>query len=150
MARIDFAFGAEDRLRTACEVVHKHYRQKRPLLVYCSQAERLNQFNQLLWSFEADAFIPHVHVTDPLASCTPVLLTEKPPEPSMHPGFNEQSVWLINLDVACPPAAHQFERILEIVSLQQEDIEPARQRWLQYKTEGHELHAHDLSTRKST
>ncbi|MBC7204781.1 MAG: DNA polymerase III subunit chi, partial [Pusillimonas sp.] len=74
MARIDFAFGAEDRLWTACEVVHKHYRQKRPLLVYCSQAERLNQFNQLLWSFEADAFIPHVDVTDPLASCTPVLL----------------------------------------------------------------------------
>ena len=150
MARIDFAFGAQDRLRTACEVVRKHHQQGRLLLIYCSQAEFLGQFDQLLWSFEPDAFIPHVDADDPLASCTPVLLTTRPPEPAMHTQADTQTVWLLNLDAACPPSAHQFERILEIVSLQQGDIEPARQRWLDYKNDGHELHAHDLSARKPT
>lgn len=150
MARVDFAFGASDRLRTTCDVVRKHYQQQRPLLIYCSQTELLAQFDQLLWSFEPDAFVPHVDADDPLASCTPVLLTTKPPEPAMHKQAETRPIWLINLDTACPPNANQFNRILEIVSLQQSDIEPARQRWLEYKNNGHELHAHDLSVRKST
>ncbi|HBT31979.1 MAG TPA: DNA polymerase III subunit chi [Pusillimonas sp.] len=150
MARVDFAFGAEDRLRTTCEVIRKHYQQQHPLLVYCSQTELLDRFDQFLWSFKPEAFIPHVDADDPLASSTPVLLTSRPPEPAMHAQSDTQPVWLLNLDTACPPNANQFNRILEIVSLQPEDIEPARQRWLHYKTDGHDLHAHDLSARKST
>ncbi|MAK55027.1 MAG: DNA polymerase III subunit chi [Pusillimonas sp.] len=150
MARIDFAFGASDRLRTTCEVVRKHYQQQHPVLVYCSQAELLTRFDQLLWAFDPTAFIPHVYVHDPLASCTPVLLTTEPPEPNMHSNVGNQPVWLVNLDPDCPTTTHQFDRVLEIVSLEPNDVEPARQRWMQYKNAGHELHAHDLSTRKPT
>src|SRR3546814_13713100 len=81
MSRIDFAFGAPDRLRMACEVVRKHYVSGRPLLVYTQDTQRLARFDRLLWGFDAQAFVPHVQADDPLAGQTPVLLTASPPSP---------------------------------------------------------------------
>src|SRR3546814_3195272 len=80
MSRIDFAFGAPDRLRMACEVVRKHYVSGRPLLVYTQDTQRLARFDRLLWGFDAQAFVPHVQADDPLAGQTPVLLTARSEE----------------------------------------------------------------------
>src|SRR3546814_16045720 len=113
MSRIDFAFGAPDRLRMACEVVRKHYVSGRPLLVYTQDTQRLARFDRLLWGFDAQAFVPHVQADDPLAGQTPVLLTASPPSPM--PAANGLQAWLINLDLPCPPGAETFERVLEIV-----------------------------------
>lgn len=145
MARVDFAFGAPDRLHTACEVVRKHYLAGRPLLVYAQNAKVLNRFDRLLWSFEPDAFIPHVDVDDALAATTPVLLTSKPPMPDMHAGHTQAPVWLINLDDAIASTSDHFQRVLEIVDAKPAEVENARERWRAYKQAGHELHAHDLS-----
>jgi hypothetical protein len=48
MTRIDFAFGAPDRLRTACNLVAKHYQAKQPIVVYCQDMALLEQLNGLL------------------------------------------------------------------------------------------------------
>jgi DNA polymerase-3 subunit chi len=162
MARIDFAFGAPDRLRMTCEVIRKHYLSGRRLVVYTQNAQLLARFDRLLWSFEATAFIPHVDVNDSLAPQSAVLLTTSaplPPAAAIQPGQTENPEppldapqpklpWLVNLDANCPPNAQQFERILEIVSSDADDIESARERWRQYKIAGHSLHAHDVSSRK--
>ena len=42
MSRVDFAFGAPDRLRMACEVVRKHYEAGRQVVVYLSDARQRN------------------------------------------------------------------------------------------------------------
>ena len=144
MARVDFAFGAADRLRMACEVVLKHYSKGRRLVVYCSDAVLLERFDLMLWGFEATAFVPHVDVGDPLAPQTPILLTGKAIDPPEGP---PPSPWLVNLDAQCPPGAEQYERILEIVSQDEESVLMARQRWRRYKSAGHDLHAHDVSNR---
>lgn len=140
MSRIDFAFGATHRLRTACEVVRKHYLSGRKLLVYTQDSETLARFDRLLWSFDPTAFIPHVMADDPMAAHTPVRLTASPPDAG-----SGEPPWLINLDQSCPPAIDRFERVLEIVSGREEDKLAARERWRQYKAAGHALHAHDLS-----
>lgn len=142
MARIDFAFGAPDRLRMACDVVFKHYGKGRRLVVYCADAALLERFDLMLWGFEATAFVPHVDAGDPLAAQTPVLLSGKPLPPPPGP---PPAPWLVNLDKHCPPGAEQYERILEIVSQDEESVAAARRRWRQYKSEGHDLHAHDVS-----
>ena len=154
MTRIDFAFGAPDRLRMACEVVRKHCAAGRRLIVYTRDADRLAKFDRLLWGFEATAFVPHVMADDPMAAATPVLLAE---DLAALPGdvapanadtaAQAASPWLVNLDLQCPPDAARFDRILEIVSNHEADKNAARERWRQYQTEGHTLHAHDVSGR---
>ncbi|RTZ42507.1 DNA polymerase III subunit chi [Candidimonas sp. SYP-B2681] len=144
MARIDFAFGATDRLRMACEVVRKHYLAGRPLVIYTKDTQRLVRFDRLLWGFEATSFVPHVLADDPLAGQTAVWLTSaEPTPPAVESG--QLQPWLLNLDLQCPPGAEKFERILEIVSNHDDDKQAARERWREYKEAGHALHAHDLS-----
>lgn len=142
MSRIDFAFGAPDRLRMACDVVRKHYLAGRRIIVYTHDKQRLSHFDRLLWDFDATAFIPHVMTDDPLASQTAVLFTSDTPTP---PDAVQAAAWLINLDLDCPPEAEKFARIIEIVSDHVDDKAAARKRWKQYKTAGHDLHAHDVS-----
>jgi len=146
MARVDFAFGAADRLRMACQVVHKHYLAGRPLVVYASDKQRLEKFDRLLWGFDATAFVPHVAADDPLADRTPVLLAAAAPLPMPLPGA-ALPAWLVNLDLDCPPDAERFERILEIVSDHEDEKQAARERWRRYQAAGHTLHAHDVSGR---
>lgn len=138
MTRVDFAFGAPDRLRMACEVVRKHYEAGRQVVVYLSDARQLARFDRLLWGFESTAFVPHVGVEDPLAASTPILLT------STAPVLAGEQSWLLNLDAQCPPGFEQFPRILEIVSEQEADRTQARERWRVYQTQGCQLHAHKL------
>ncbi|MYN13724.1 DNA polymerase III subunit chi [Pusillimonas sp. TS35] len=154
MTRVDFAFGAADRLRMACEVTRKQYLAGRRLLVYTQDASRLAKFDRLLWGFDATAFIPHVAVADPLAPTTPVLLVGNADElaqaaalfdKSATPAEGDASAWLLNLDLYCPPAPERFARILEIVSNHTEDKNAARERWRQYQASGLSLHAHDVS-----
>jgi DNA polymerase-3 subunit chi len=159
MSRVDFAFGAPNRLRMACEVVHKHFLAGRRLVVYTQDAQRLAHFDRLLWSFEPAAFIPHVMADDPLAPATPVILTASPPQAvpadnaDAAKGSNADTAaapWLLNLDLACPPGADAFERILEIVSDHEEDKAAARTRWREYQAAGHTVHAHDVSGRQQS
>ncbi len=140
--RVDFAFGAADRLLKACEVTQKQVTAGRRLVVYTRSTARLGKFDRLLWQFEATAFVPHVPVDDPLAERTPVLLAAKQPSPALA----GEGCWLLNLDTECPPGGEQFERILEIVSGHPDDKAAARQRWRTYQENGFDLRAFDIST----
>jgi DNA polymerase-3 subunit chi len=53
-------------------------------------------------------------------------------------------IWLLNLDLACPPQYQQFACVLEIVSEHEADKQYARQRWKQYRAEGVELISHQM------
>ncbi len=141
--RVDFAFGAADRLLKACEVTQKQVGAGRRLVVFTRNAVRLRKFDRLLWQFEATAFVPHVMSDDPLADRTPVLLEAQAPSSELA----REGVWLLNLDTECPPGADQFERILEIVSNHPDDKAAARQRWRTYQETGFEVRGHDISGR---
>ena len=139
--RVDFAFGAADRLLKACEVTRKQVMAGRRLVVYTRNAARLAKFDRLLWQFESTAFVPHVMAGDPLAGQTPVLLESRAPDPALAAA----GAWLLNLDTECPPDDEHWPRILEIVSGHPEDKAAARQRWRAYQESGHELRAFDIS-----
>lgn len=144
MSRIDFAFGVEHRLRTACDVVRKHYLAGRRVIVYTQDLPRLTYFDQLLWGFDNVAFVPHVGSDDPLAADTAVILTDGDPVQARDRA-GAADAWLLNLDLHCPPGADAFSRILEIVSDHEQDKAAARLRWRQYSDAGHDLHAHNVS-----
>lgn len=149
MTRVDFAFGAPNRLRMACDVVRKHYLAGRRLMVYCRDEGVLARFDRLLWGFEPTAFVPHVRAGDPDEAGTPVVLVSALPPPSA-PSAGSQAApddapWLLNLDPEAAPHPEQFGRILEIVSSRDADRQAARQRWRQYESGGHTLRAFDVS-----
>lgn len=132
MTRIDFAFGAPDRLRMACQVVRKRYLAGQRLVVYCKEGSRLAAFDRMLWAFDDTSFVPHVLANDPLAAETPVVLTAGDPWQAAQAAVadGQPQPWLLNLDDACPPGFDAFERLLEIVSDDPDDKQAARQRWL--------------------
>ncbi|MGE6914732.1 DNA polymerase III subunit chi [Achromobacter kerstersii] len=150
MTRIDFAFGAPDRLRTACQVVRKRFLAGQRLVVYCKDGSRLAAFDRMLWAFDDTAFVPHVLANDPLAAETPVVLTAGDPQQAALAARPADSgdtspLWLLNLDNDCPPGFDTFERLLEIVSDDPDDKQAARQRWRVYQNAGHTPQSHDLS-----
>ncbi|MFY1966372.1 DNA polymerase III subunit chi [Achromobacter xylosoxidans] len=151
MTRIDFAFGAPDRLRMACQVVRKRYLAGQRLVVYCKEGSRLAAFDRMLWAFDDTSFVPHVLANDPLAAETPVILTAGDPWQAAQAAVadGQPQPWLLNLDDACPPGFDAFERLLEIVSDDPDDKLAARQRWRAYQGAGHTPQSHDLSQRQS-
>lgn len=153
MTRIDFAFGAPDRLRTACVVTRKRYLAGERVIAYCPNPQRLAQFDRLLWSFDAVSFVPHVGAQDPLAMETPVLLSSDAPGAlldrlSASATEGQALPWLLNLDDDCAPDVERFERVMEIVSGDDADRQAARTRWRQYAAAGHDLRGHDLKQAK--
>ncbi len=145
MPRIDFAFGASDRLRTACQVARKQYLAGQRLVVYCTDASRLAAFDRLLWALDDISFVPHVLATDALASVTPVLLTAADPaRAAAAAGTEGTPPWLLNLDDGCPPGYDGYARVLEIVSQDDDDRQAARNRWREYVAAGHEPQSHAI------
>jgi len=145
--QVDFAFGARDRLRTACQIARKRYMEGSRLVVYCSDSARLTAFDRLLWSFDDTSFIPHVLADDPLVADTPVVLTAGSPQAAREAMGPQAEPWLLNLDDACPPDCEAFARIMEVVSDDPLERQLARQRWRAYQAQGRRLQAHDLSRR---
>jgi DNA polymerase-3 subunit chi len=143
MARIDFAFGATDKIVQACQTTLKQHLAGHKLVVYCSDASRLNAYDTKLWAVEPTAFVPHVMATDPLAEQTPIWLVSSDLEQALARA--PAGVWLLNLDEQCPPALGHTARVLEIVSEDDDDKTSARARWAQNKAAGQELKAHRLA-----
>jgi len=140
MSRVDFAYGAAHRLRAACRTTARHVRAGHRLLVYCTDARRLQRFDGLLWDVEPTSFIPHAYLDDPLAGQADVVLVSDAAALASAPATG----WLLNLDLACPPGAERFDRILEIVSRHEADLQAARSRWAHYKDAGHDVRGHQL------
>lgn len=143
MARIDFAFGATERLTQACQTTLRQYLAGQVLLVYCTDAARLKAFDQKLWSVDEAAFVPHVCADDPAASDTPIWLVASnlPQALARAPA----KAWLLNLDDQCPPSIENVVRVLEIVSDEDADKAAARERWRLYQAGGHEVKSFRLS-----
>lgn len=136
MTRIDFHFNVPDRLTRACRIVGKAWRARRAVLVWCDDEERLAAFDRLLWSEPRADFIPHVRVDDPLAAQTAILLsheTTDTPTPDV----------LVNLGARTPPQFARFERVIEIVGLDEHERAAARERWRLYRDRGYPMSRHD-------
>lgn len=146
MTRVDFAFGAVDRLRTACILTYKRYLAGTAVLVYSTDTQRLAAFDYMLWAFDPISFVPHTSVDDALAINTPVVLADRTPGAWLD-RLPEHAIcpWMLNLDDHCPPDVSRFQRIIEIVTNRIEDRQMARQRWHEYTNAGYNIHSHDLS-----
>ena len=130
MTRIDFHFGVSHRVHYSCRVIRKVRAAGKRAVVYTNQADRLAQFDAALWTFSALDFVPHAYADSPLAAATPVLLAhdaESAPDSDV----------LLTLDDEAPPHFEalfkRYERVIEVVSSDDDDRQRARVRFKNYR-----------------
>lgn len=134
MSRITFVTGAQHRLRMACQIVSRHYLAGERLMIYVSDAQRLAYVDQMLWSFEKTAFVPHVLAGHARADAAPVVLAQ-----DVAQLVQGGPAVLLNLDHDIVPPSAGAVQILEVVSEHAQDRAAARRRWQQYRAQGHDL-----------
>jgi DNA polymerase-3 subunit chi len=139
--RIDFHFNVEHRLHYACRVVRRARASDCRVLLFTRDTDRLARLDAALWTFSALDFVPHVDAASPLAARTPVLLA------ASLEGLGAACPVLVNLDDEVPPELPslngRFERLIEIVSRDDDDRLRARERFRVYREAGYAPQAHD-------
>lgn len=144
MTRVDFAFDADSRVAQAARSTLRHVARGARVYAYCDDTQRLEQFDQSLWTVDDTAFIGREWLRQEGSTLdVPVYLVTQSTWPLIAPQVSSQD-WLLNLDDDCPPEVTLFTRTLEIVTSDDQDKQLARQRWRQYQSLGLELHAHRL------
>ena len=138
MTHIDFHVNAPGKLLHACRLARKGFGTGRPMVFYAADP-LLAEFDRLLWTFSALDFIPHCRARDPLAKVTPILLAgPHDADACLHHEL------IVNLDRDQPDFFSRFERMIEVVGAESDDLEAGRARWKFYKDRGYPLNRHDL------
>lgn len=137
MTRISFYTHAENKLTVARQLITKAWSQKLNVLVYAPEHAIAREVDRLLWAQPALSFIPHCLDNSPVAAVTPILIG------SRMEALARADV-IINLDQAPPSVFSRFDRLLEIVTLEETDLMAGRQRYRHYKERGYDLVTHDM------
>lgn len=140
MTRIDFYLNAASKLQVACKISAKAMRQRMRVLILAPDDAMARALDKLLWSSPATGFLPHCMTSDRLAAETPILIARSQ-DAQPHDEL------LINLGTTPPPLFSRFQRLIELVSIDDDaDKLAARQRFRFYKDRGYELSHHDLAS----
>jgi DNA polymerase-3 subunit chi len=139
MTRIEFHFNAPERLQYACRLLRKANAQRLRMGVVGSAAS-LRQLDTALWTFSAVDFLPHSTAADSpdIQQASSILLSE-------DPALCADRQVLVNLGDEVPLGFERFERLIEIVAVDDHGRMTARQRWKHYTAQGYDLKQHDLS-----
>jgi DNA polymerase-3 subunit chi len=141
VTRIDFYHYAEDKQRFACRLATTAFERSSRLVVYSADRSALDRFDKALWTFQATRFVPHVFAGDKLAAETPIVLT--------HDGENlPHHDVLLNLGDEWPPFFATFERLLEIVAVDEEDKQKARARYSFYRQRGYDIQVNAIEAER--
>lgn len=138
MTRISFLHGAPDRIQSAVQWLQQALAQRLAVLVYVPDAEPAVRLDRMLWTQPALSFVPHCRGDSPLAAETPILLTDRLDDPA-------QESCLLNLSDTLPPSFSRFEHLVEIVSTDDRDRLPARERFKFYRERGYAIENQDIS-----
>lgn len=140
MTTIDFYTHCANRLEVASRLVAKAWAQHGSVRVLTASADATAEFDRYLWLWPATEFLPHCRLDSPLAGETPIVVDHA----LDHHG---PAAVLVNLHGAPPPFFSRFDRLAEIVGIDEADAAAARERWKFYKARGYEVRSHDLSGR---
>ena len=139
MTDIAFHFNAPDRIGYACRLLRKATASGAKVVV-TGTPETLQQLDLALWDFSPVDFVPHCFLDADanVVSASPVILAE-----AVFDTPRRQV--LVNLGRDVPAGFDQFERVIEVVCLDEDDRMTARGRWKYYADAGHKIIRHDLA-----
>lgn len=139
MSRVDFYILPDDdeprRQSYLCRLVDKATRKG--LRVWIHAPGSAQALDERLWTFSQGSFVPHELAGRDADPDCPVLIAE-----SGEPG-DEREV-LINDGNEIPAFVSRFQRIAEVVNAEPGRRQSGRNRFRQYREQGHELHHHEV------
>jgi DNA polymerase III subunit chi len=139
VSQIAFHFGAPDKLDYVGRLLRKAVGRGAHLVVH-AQEESLRHLDTHLWAVSPTDFISHGIDGDALAARSAVVLTSQ-----LHAGLPADAV-LLNLANDVPRGYEAFDRVIEVVGLDEEDRAMARVRWRHYAQQGQTIAKHDLKS----
>lgn len=150
MTQVDFYIlhrrpSVQDKYQFTCQLLHKAWQQQQRLYVHFASAQAASYFDELLWTFQQDSFVPHalthrpqqVASLDSQAMPTPIYLGYVPDTPVLLDV-------LVNLSDSIPSFYEQFPRVLEIIEDAPQVKQWGRQRYQIYRDAGHEMVLRDI------
>ena len=140
MPRADFYLIAKPRfleepMKLVCELARKSYDKGLWTLILARDAAQAEALDELLWSFDDDAYIPHQIAGDEEDELTPVLIAT--------PDRDVPSRALV-INLRDDTYLGTCDRVLEVVPADASARGPLRERWKQYKALGLDMHKHDM------
>jgi len=137
MTEVAFHTQVPDKLAYCCRLLRKATASGAQVWVQ-GEAALLQRLDAALWTFSPLDFVPHCLASADTAvlAASPVVLGTAAQAPTHHQV-------LLNLGDNVPSGFESFERVIEIVSLQDDDRRLARLRWKHYAGRGYPVTAHE-------
>jgi DNA polymerase-3 subunit chi len=140
---IDFYTHVEDKHDFVRKLCAKALATHARLVLWAADREHCERLSRMLWTAPATSFVPHVAAQDRLAPMTPIVL-------DCEAGPFPHDEVLVNLRREVPPFFSRFQRLVEIVAVQdEEDVRVARERFRYYRDRGFALRNHDMSAQRA-
>jgi DNA polymerase-3 subunit chi len=133
MTRIDFHTNVPDKIAYACRLVRKAYAANHRVVLMAEDEAQLTELNAAMWAFSATDFLPHVLAGDPLAPHTPIVLADNDEAELPHTEL------LVNLSRRSSARVAEFERMIEVISSDEDDAAAGRKRYVAYKQQDYPL-----------
>jgi DNA polymerase III subunit chi len=145
MTEIAFHVNAPDKLDYACRLLRATQKKSAQVLVL-GQIDALKSLSSKLWAMTTTEFLPHCFAGDSadVLAHSPIVLSAQLIE------SNVQSQVLLNLGAPLPAGFERFERLIELVSQDSDDLQAARTRWKHYKDRGYALSRFDVVSKAQT
>jgi DNA polymerase-3 subunit chi len=145
MTEIAFHVNAPDKLDYACRLLRATQKKSAQVLVL-GQMDALKSLSSKLWALSPTEFLPHC-----LADAEPLVLAQSPIVLSAElPANAAESQVLLNLGAVLPVGFERFERLIELVGQDSDDLQAARTRWKHYKDRGYALSRYDVVSKAQT
>lgn len=142
MTEVSFHVNAPDKLAYACRLLRKAVGSGARVVV-TGEGDLLRELDAALWTFAPLEFVPHCRggAQPAVLVASPVVLAE-----SAQDAPHQQV--LVNLGAAVPQGFERFERLIEVVSQDEEELQLARRRWKHYADRGYGPVKHELGAKE--
>ena len=135
MTKIDFYQIQDEEIAFACRLIGLIYRRGHQVYVHVKDQEQAESLDEHLWISPHDTFIPHTIQGTDLK--VPIKIGHD------HEPLDHQDV-LINLSGIVPHFFSRFDRVAEVVPLDENRRQAARTNYSFYKERGYALKYHQL------
>ena len=136
MTKIDFYQISDEEITFTCRLINQVYRSGHQIYVHTMDLEHARAIDDHLWIFREDSFIPHALQDTSIDAPIKIGCDQEP--------LDHQDV-LINLSGEVPYFFSRFDRVAEVVPVEEDRRQAARDNYSFYKQRGYVLNYHQMN-----